>query len=231
MARTPHTEEEIQRRIDSLTPAAADFLYSSEMGALVKQISDKYELHIDKMALLEAEIGELMLGLTEPKDFVPNITASLQVTPDAANAIAKDVNDNLMLKMRQLMGAPGPETESEPAAQVKPEPKASSSPVVPTPSITPALTPKPAPIAAPVPPTTPKPAPAPDVSAAEMMLSEKKVETSSKLVPPPTPLNTPSAPVAPVPADKPGPAPASAQQNQAAPQPYKADPYREPIEP
>ncbi len=220
MARKTFTEEEIQKRIDSLSEEAADFLYSPEMGLMVKQIADRHKLHIDQMSLLDAEVGELMLGLTEPLEFVPNMKETLQIDEATAQAIAKEINDQVMMKMRGLMGAPSQQpaaTAPTPSVVMPSSPK----PVAP-PIATPAapIIPKPvvpAPIAAPV--TAPKPAPAPNLMAAEAMLSEKKVTTSAPAAP--------SVPAAPAKAAPITPAPKA---DPAQPQNYKADPYREPVE-
>ncbi len=218
MARKNYTEAEVQKRIEALPEAAGDFLYSADMGALIKLICDKHKLHIDQMALLEAETGELMLGLTEPQEFVPNMMATLQIDNEKAQAIAKEINDQVMMKMRHLMGAPTPGPD----------------PVVPTPSVVMPSSPKPvvAPASAPilakpaapaplnVPPIMPKPTAAPNLMAAEAMLSEKKVTTSASAtsikpasVAPATPASNPVPKVDPV-----------------QPKDYKADPYREPVE-
>lgn len=230
MARKEYSEEEVQKRISQLSDAAADFLYSPEMGALVKKVADKHSLHIDQMALLESEVGELMLGLTEPQDFVPYMVETLGVQKDVADAIAKDVNDELMLKMRGLMGAPSQAAAPAPAPAPKP---ASPEPVTvavspsvvmpsskPAPSAPAAALPTPippAPVAAPAPaPIPPKP-PVPDLAAADAMLANKKVTPPGAAAPVQASTATPPAPAKP--ADDPN-----------KPQQYKADPYREPIQ-
>jgi len=238
MARKEYSEEEVQKRIDKLSEEAADFLYSTEMGAMIKRIADGHKLHIDQMALLEAEVGELMLGLTEPQEFVPNMIQTLQVTEETAQAIAKDINDQVMTKMRGLMGAPSLEP-TPPVPTPRPAvPTAPSSPIIPTPSVVMPSSPKPVvspasqpapvapttpampPVATPAPTVAPVPDPVHDLVAADAMLSEKKV------VPPPA-----AAPTAPTPAAPSSPAGgAVVKADPAQPQNYKADPYREPVE-
>lgn len=236
MARKQYSEEEVQKRISQLSDAAADFLYSPEMGALVKKVADKHQLHIDQMALLEAEVGELMLGLTEPQDFVPYMVETLNVSKDVADAIAKDVNDELMLKMRGLMGAPSQAAAPAPAPAPKPaspepvRPAASPSVVMPSSKPTPAPAPTPVPVPTPIAPPAPPPAPAPtsapmapapkpapDLAAADAMLADKKVTPPRAAAPAPASPATPPAPTKPA-------------EDPNKPQQYKADPYREPIQ-
>src|SRR5438105_8916812 len=225
MVRKIYTEEEVEKRIESLPEAAGDYLYSAEMAQEVKQISDKNHLHIDQMSLLEAEVGELILGLTDTQEFVPNLMDTLRIDKEKAGAVAKDVNDQIISKIRRSMGSPGapiaPRPAFQPVSQTKPAPApsvvmpsspapkpAAPAPAVKAPVIAPAPMPgstppvaKPATAAMPA----PKPAPAPDLSAADAMLGAKKM--------------TAPAPAAPAPKTEP-----------IKPQNYKADPYREPVE-
>ncbi len=250
MARKTHSEEEVQKRIDALPEAASNFLYSAEMSAAIREIGGKHRLHIDQMSLLEAETGELILGLTEPQDFASYLAAGLNVNAEQAVAIAKDVNDQLMSKIRASMGHPSSAApESKPPAPSfapsTPMPTAaSSSPSVVMPSSSafpastapapkaPSNTPSPVPAAAPAPSapapataTAPAPAPkpaamAPNLGAADAILSEKKVTP-----PAPAPASAASAPAPAAHAAAPAP-----KADPAQPKPYTADPYREPVE-
>ncbi len=243
MARKVYSQEEIERRMDALPEAAADFLYSSEMNGIIKSIADKHALHIDQMGLLGAEAGQLILGLTEPQDFAPYIAESLNIGADKAATIAKDVNDQLMSKIRASMGHPssaGPESKPSapsfapstpmPAAAspspsvVMPSSVASAAPAAgaPTPPAgTPPFAQSASATQAPTPAPAPRsPAPAPNLGAADAILTEKKVTP-----PAPAPASAPSAPAPVAHAAAPAPKPDPAQ-----PKPYTADPYREPVE-
>lgn len=213
--------------MEALPEAAADFLYSSEMGAVVKAIADKHSLHIDQMGLLEAETGQLILGLTEPQDFAPYITESLKVSSEQATAIAKDVQEQIMGKIRASMGQPG--AASSPAPSM---PVASSAPSVVMPSSSPKPVVPAAPIASTPAPlrTPPAPAPAPSTTvmststpapqaAATPTLAKADAILSEKKVTPPAATPTPASA-----------APAAPKADPAQPQLYKADPYREPVE-
>lgn len=229
MTRKIYSSEEVAKRMEALPEAAADFLYSSEMGAMVKTISDKYSLHIDQMGLLEAETGQLILGLTEVGEFVPYITESLKISTAQATAIAKDINEQVMSKIRTSMGQPSgvitpasvPPTPSMPSPTPSIAMPSSVKPIVP-----PITTPAPAPLTTPVPTSAPAPMPkpiqTPNLLAADAILSEKKVT-------PPATTPTPATP--PVAAAPTTPATSTVPKiDPAQPQNYKADPYREPTE-
>lgn len=218
--------------MESLPEAAADFLYSSEMSEIIKTIANKHTLHIDQMGLLEAETGQLILGLTEPQEFASYIAESIKISAEQAIAITKDINEQIISKIRTSMGQPSgihlsnsvpPLSKFDPIAPVHTGGIPASSVVMPSSSKTdtpPVLSPTMPPVAAPTPVSTPsltpKPGAIPNLAAADALLSEKKV-----VPPPPVPISTtPGAPAA-------SPAP---KNDPTQPQNYKADPYREPVE-
>lgn len=236
MARKVYSEDEVKKRMEALPEAASDFLYSAEMGAIVKEIADKHHLHIDQMSLLEAEAGEFILGFVEPQEFAANIAETLKLDAQTADAVSKDMNEKLFTKVRDLMKGPPAEVKKEPLANqipVRTQAPSTPPPMPPRPAPMPVSTPMSPTSAAPAPTTPPKPAVTHDLLAAEAMLSEKKV------TPPPTPAPTPQPkppiattpnPATPAPTSPTPSAPPMPPKPEEKPQPYKADPYREPIE-
>jgi hypothetical protein len=197
-----------------------DFIYSDVMEKIILEIGKKNGLHVDQVGALESEIIAAMAGLTKTEDLQKNIEESLSIDSAKSSTITAEVNEQIFLKVRELMKAPPTEAKKEPlATQVpltvpnpptlkiavpEPKPMPVSTPMA---AIPPTLTPAPAP--------APKPATAPDLLAADAMLTEKK-----------------TAPPAPIPTT----APASQSTNPTPkveppkPQNYKTDPYREPVE-
>ena len=210
-----HSADEVEKRFQSLPEEAKKLLYSEEMHAIVMRVGQKHQLHIDQLALLEAETGQVMLGFVDTKDYPNELMESLKVDQAKAGAIAQDMNVMLFLKIRDAMKGVGGQTASTPTAlPTQPAKPALSSQI---PSSSPTKLPQP---------SAPQPSPSipaskPQVPLAphphDLMLVEKTVTT------PATPPKTP-------------PAPATPGQKEAAPPPpkpvdYKADPYREPVEP
>lgn len=223
MARKTYSSEEVAKRMEALPEAAADFLYSSEMGSIVKSIADKHSLHIDQMGLLEAEAGQLILGLTEAGDFAPFIAESLKIGTEQATAIAKDINDQIVSKIRTSMGQPSSSavavhTPSTPI--MKPPAPSIVMPSSIKPATPPLAVPTPTPPAASVSPAAPvsasQPTKTPNLAAADAILSEKKVTPAS-------PASVSAAPATPAASPVP-------KIDPAQPQNYKGDPYREPIQ-
>ena len=220
--------------METLPETAADFLYSSEMGGIVREIAGKHSLHIDQTGLLEAEAGQLILGLTEPQDFAPYIAESLKISAEKAATIARDINEKVMSKIRASMGQPSSAGAAAPTSALSkpqtapvPESGATYSVMMPSSSTLPPTPPTPTPASAPVPPATPPPAPKPSVApnllAADAILSEKRVVAPVVAPKPATPASPVIAPATPAASPVP-------QVDPTQPQNYKADPYREPVE-
>ena len=158
MSRKIHTKEEIQKRLDSLPPDIKNLLYSLDFDVLVQQVSAKNRLHIDQMALLAAETNEVMTGFSDPKDFESNLVESLQVDRAKAEAVAKDINEQLFVKIRESM-----KKMYEQQKTVTEKSAAPATQPAPAPSPTPKL---------------------PELHAADTMLSEKTVSVPTPPAPP-----------------------------------------------
>ncbi len=170
---------EIQKKIDALPPDIRQFIYSSEMESILRQIGTKHQLHIDQIGALETETAAVMIGLSKADEFVQNLTDSLNIDEAKSKVIADDINQQLFLKIRESMKntpkipVPTPTTTT-----------VSAKVVIPTPAFAP-----PAPVAKPI-----------EAHPADLMLTQKTVSVGPAASPP------------------------------VKPQPYKADPYREPTE-
>jgi hypothetical protein len=212
--RKVHTKEEIQKKLDSLPQDIKNFLYSLDFDVLIQQISAKNRLHIDQMAMLAAETNEVMTGFAEPKDFIPNLMQTLQIDQPKAEALARDVNDQIFVKIRESMRkvyeqskVPPPPPPKPPAPPAPPPPPAPPKPPAPPPPPPPKLSVPPVPSAA-----LAKEGPKlPALTQADVALTQKTVS------PPPPPKATQDT----TPPQKPEP---------PKPGAYKADPYREPPE-
>lgn len=211
MDRKTYTPEEIQKRFDALPSDIKALVYSADMLRLIQKIGGKHQLHVDQLGSLEAETADVMSGFSRPEDFISNIEQSLQIDHAKAEAVAKDVNDMLFVKIRESLkklyetseGAPRAEAAERPAIYHLPLEAKGSAPQPEAPV-------QPHPTSSPQPAHAQKP-PVPHVAHPNDTLLTHKTVT----VPPP-------APAAPrTPASAPAPAPAK-------PAGYKTDPYREP---
>ncbi len=182
-----HYTEEIQKRMDALPPDIQALVYSADMGAILHTIGEKHQLHVDQIGALEFEAAAVMIGLTEPANFSQELVDALDVSPEKAEDIAKDIDNQLFIKIRESLKKL-PSTLVTAAAAPTTTAPAITSPAVTTPSVSvvmpSAVAPKeitPTPIVitrvVPPPPATPPSTPAaPSMPAVEKMLTEKTTE-------------------------------------------------------
>lgn len=194
-----YSAKEAEERFKTLPPQVQTFIYSPEIFAALKNIAEKHRLHIDQLALLQAETSSVMLGFTEPQDFTMMLEENLHLEADEAQKIATEINESVLLKIREYMKSLPQNPPSSPPTTLAPS--------------SPAILQKPA-----------------ELHPADMMLSQKTV-TAAPIAPktaaPAAPATTPSVPTLPTLAQTPSPA---AKAEAPKPEPYKADPYREPVE-
>lgn len=208
MRRRTYTREEIEQKFDSLPEGVRKYIHSFEMDVAVQKIAQKNNLHIDQMGLLEAEIVDVVLGKTEPENFVPYMMETLEIDQEQANNIAQAVNVELFEKIRAYMrGEITPPTQvvqPQPVQMYVPPPLTSVVhpapqtilPTQPTPAHTaPMATALVTPITTPAAPTTPIQATQPPLSALPKTIVgfDKVSPTASVPVPPVThTTNTPT---------------------------------------
>ena len=235
--------QKIEQRLAELPRDVQEAIASSELGEKLQAIGKAQGLHIDQMEALSDEVMLAMLGFVELEDLPHSIERQVRVDSARAQAITDAVNKEIFLSIRESMKAwaANRNAAAQTPAPLVPAPAiAPSAPSVVMPSsVAPAVPPDPlskqsAPTAAPTqapaviapalsaaPAPAPKPAPkAPDFASADAILSEKRVAP-----PAPAPASAASAPSAASPATSPAP-----KADRAQPQPYVADPYREPVE-
>ncbi len=98
-----YSSEDAVARLHALPKTTQEFIYSEEMGDILTKIGEKHGLHLDQLGNLEHEVVSFILGFIEPEDFNSNIAESLEVAPDTAASIAKDVDELLLSKIRKDM--------------------------------------------------------------------------------------------------------------------------------
>lgn len=258
MEKPIYTEHEIAEKVASLPKSVQDYIFSPEMEAALQRVGQKHQLHIDKLGLLETEVVDVMIGATEPENFVPYLVDTLEIDQQQANAIAQDVNTELFEKVRAYMRGdavpPAQTPQVEPVRPYIPPPITNTTPAVtqqtslaqPTPvytSPTPvphvqAVQPPPFVPSKPIigfdkvspTPSAPVPATPPIATALPPIQQEPRVSGS------PTPPSAPTSPATSAalqqttitPAASMPPAQSNASVNQT--KQYTTDPYHEPLE-
>lgn len=98
-----YTEEEIIEKYKELPPDVRDAIFGVDSTRTIEEIGKKYKLTIDKLGDLSNEIRVLMLGITEPKDFISNISRRLGVDKKMAHDITAEVNEKIFSKIRESL--------------------------------------------------------------------------------------------------------------------------------
>lgn len=112
------SQTELSKKLQALSPELREALFSENTANNVFEIAKKHGLLVDKMGEMSSEIGNLMLGVTHPDEFVGNLAERLQVDKTKAKAIADDINREIFTPVRQHLRAMfGGIGNSEPAAQ------------------------------------------------------------------------------------------------------------------
>jgi hypothetical protein len=117
-----YSSEEARKRYDSLPEEVKNLLYSPEMSFIIQQIGQKNRLHIDQIDALNTEVGQVMLGFIEPKDFPIALAKMLHVDQTQAQAVVKDVNDMLFEKIRNSMKGVANQEAGAPSSLPPPPP-------------------------------------------------------------------------------------------------------------
>lgn len=172
MAKRLYSQEETKKKFEALPREIQNLLYSFEMTSIITKIGEKHGLHVDQMDSLNSEAAQVMLGLTNVREFSQILMEDLSVDEAKANAIASDVNGMLFVKVRELLQQPS-------LVESAPSPKSSLAEVLPKESIS----------SAPSVPLIPKE----DMHPADIMLNEKTISTAPRVTPAAPPL--PSTPL------------------------------------
>ncbi len=203
MAKESLTPEEIQKKFDSLPADIKAAVYGVDMLNIIQKLGEKYKLHIDQVGTLEAETADVMIGFSKPEEFVGNLSEALIVDRAQAENIAKEINEQVFIKIRESLK--NLHTQQVPSIVPKVVPAPTTTKTIPAPASTPAVA-----------------APKPDLVAAEAMLQAKTVSAPAPAVP-----AQPVVPQKTVPTAAPV-MPPIAKQEPPKPGAYAADPYREP---
>lgn len=92
-----------QELIASLPPEIQKAINYSNLGQKIDKIGQEHSLHIDKVGDLYAITEMVMFGLIHPNNFVSSIEKRLEVSRGVAEMVARDVNNEIFLAIREEM--------------------------------------------------------------------------------------------------------------------------------
>ncbi|MEK7082467.1 MAG: hypothetical protein AAB915_02205 [Patescibacteria group bacterium] len=101
----PHAyaKEELEERYKKLPAALKDAMFSPEVAEKMFEIGKKNGLTIEKTGFMAEETGFIILGLTQPREFVKILSDRLETDRDAAGKIASDINHAILFPLREAL--------------------------------------------------------------------------------------------------------------------------------
>ena len=89
-------QQVIKERYAQLPPDLQRAIKSADLAEKFARIADKHSLHIDQNGSLQTETILVMLGLEPASDYVGNLEKELNISGREAQAIAEDVNTEIL---------------------------------------------------------------------------------------------------------------------------------------
>lgn len=79
----------------------------------LKDLHEKYKLHIDQASALEKELAKVIFGEIKPQQLIPHVEQELHVSAEKAREIVFDVNTMVLMPLQNLMKAVHTKEEKE----------------------------------------------------------------------------------------------------------------------
>lgn len=98
-----YTPAQLHEMLKTLPPDVNEAIGSVNYIDTLIDIEKKYHLHLDQADALGNEIFKLMLGLTQPQQFIGALKASVGVSDEAAKVIATEVNEKIFRPIKDSL--------------------------------------------------------------------------------------------------------------------------------
>ncbi|MBI5005403.1 MAG: hypothetical protein HZC03_02270 [Candidatus Lloydbacteria bacterium] len=119
------SQEQLKEKYNRLPQDVKDAIFSAGVEKALTEIGEKYGLHIDKIGELMEVVDLVMLGITEPKDFIRNLYDRLGIEDkEQVRRVAHEVNERVFQKIRESLktvhSIPSETSESVPKERAVP---------------------------------------------------------------------------------------------------------------
>lgn len=98
-----NVNEMIREQFTKLPPKLQEAITSTEVSEKLREISQRYRLHLDQGQVLENETYMVLLGIEDAEKYEENIKKELGVSPEEARKIADDAAKEIFLSVRNLL--------------------------------------------------------------------------------------------------------------------------------
>jgi predicted RNA-binding protein with RPS1 domain len=110
------TPQQLRERYKKLPKDVQDAYFSIDTAEILQKIAKENKLTVEKIGILADETGLLMLGITHPNEFIPNLAKRLDVEKEVARKIAQKINSEVFSKIRaslkKIHETPGSQEET-----------------------------------------------------------------------------------------------------------------------
>ena len=95
----------VQEKFDQAPEKIQNIVLSVETSDALYEIEKKYDIYKEEnnLRVLPKETTDVLIGLTHPKDFVPNLEKSFSIPKEKAREIAKEVNEKIFSLVKDLL--------------------------------------------------------------------------------------------------------------------------------
>src|SRR3989344_3392185 len=97
------TAEEMDKKFEELPQDVKTAIYSVDFSEKIAFVGKKNNLHIDQVGELGETVRFVMIGIIPPTEFVSDLVRMMKLPQGQAEAVAKDVQDYIMLPIRESL--------------------------------------------------------------------------------------------------------------------------------
>ncbi len=109
-----YTKEQLAETYRKLPLKLKEAIGNIDSLEILKRIAEQFNLHIDQLGKLSDEVGLVVFGLSNFSVFTDKIQISLSLDQDTAQKIAKEINEQIFLPIREaLKETTGEQTPNE----------------------------------------------------------------------------------------------------------------------
>lgn len=112
------SEKELEHQFGKLPESLQAVISSIDSAKKVVDIGRKHAIHVDKLGELGAETGMVVLGFTNPSQFLSRLTRRLDLPEEKVRPIAEEINTEIFLKIRDALKSTHGEGELPPIANI-----------------------------------------------------------------------------------------------------------------
>src|SRR3989344_9657195 len=98
-----HTKEQVQEKFKTLPEDIQGLIMDDDFGPAVTLLCKELGVDAVKALDVEDETLHVLIGISDPKDFIHNIQTKIGVDEEKARAIAEKVNDEIFQLVKESL--------------------------------------------------------------------------------------------------------------------------------